>query len=343
VSRSVVTIYDLARELGLSSATVSRALQNSPLVKEETRDLVMAAAQRMGYRANRAARTLTTGQSRTVGMLVGDVVNAFYPELIDSVQVACDQKGYSLVLHSTREDTLREEHAFRLLLEKQVDGVIVCSPRSPAEALVRWGEALPVVLLNRVGPVGVGSVCVDHRKGGHMAASHVIARGARRLLYLGGPQTAEACRLREAGVAEAAASAGIEMATRYAQANPEAAQSIVQMLFACGNRPYDAIVAYDDVMAAGALRGLHESGVSVPGEVSVTGFDDVVLSRLVTPSLTTVKQPLDTIASLALDLLLDAIGGGTAGEHIELEPTLVVRQSAPPGRNSGPNATLQGN
>lgn len=341
-ARQSITIYDLAKELGLSSATVSRALQKSPLVKEETRGQVLAAAQRMGYRPNRLARSLKTGQTRTIGMLVGDLVNAYYPELTDSVQLACDQRGYSLVLNSTREDPLREEQAFRLLLEKQVDGAIICSPRSPDEVLTEWAAALPVVLLNRSGPAGIPSVCVDNRRGGYLAASHLIAGGARRLLYLGGPQTAEACRLREAGVIEAATAAGVEVTTRYAPAKPEAAKAIVQALFFEGNRPYDAIVAYDDVMAAGVIRGLNESGVSVPGEVGVTGFDDVVLSWLVTPSLTTVRQSLTTMASLALDLLLDAAQGASVTDHVQLEPELIVRQSAPPGLDLRPHSNPAG-
>jgi LacI family transcriptional regulator len=335
-ARQSITIYDLAKVLGLSAATVSRALQNSPLVKEETRSHVQEAARRLGYRPNSLARSLTTGRTRTIGMLVGDVVNAFYPELIDSVQLACDQRGYSLVLGSTREDPLREEQTFHLLLQQQVDGVIICSPRSPDDVLAEWARALPVILLNRTGPDGVPAVSVDNRKGGYMAASHLIARGARRLLYLGGPQTAEACRRREEGVQAAVSEAGAEIVCRYAPARPEAAQAIVQSLFADGARPFDAIAAYDDVMAAGVIRGLLEAGVQVPREVSVTGFDDVTLSRLVTPSLTTVRQPLSTMAALALDLLLSAIGGAQTGDRVQLEPALVVRQSAPPGRVPAP-------
>lgn len=331
VAERRVTIYDIARQLELSPATVSRALRNSPLIGPETRQRVQRFAREQGYRPNRLARGLTTGTTRSIGLIVGDVTNPFFSELVAAIQQVTEQHGYDLLLGNTREDPIHEERVISLFIEKQIDGLILASPRAGERELTAWGQRLPLVLVNRSVPGAAPSVSIDNGLGAQMATAHLLSSGRERLLYLGGPEVSEANRIRERAFRELIAQVpGASALYRNGSATSEAARSIVHSLFTGGEGRPNGIFAYDDLMAAGAIQALHSLGLQVPDDVAVTGFDDSSIARLISPTLTTVSQPLSTMAQVAVDLLLEQIGGAGSLQQVLIEPQLVIRRSAPP-------------
>lgn len=340
VNDKKITIYDIARELGLSAATVSRALQNSPLIGPETRQRVQTYAREQGYRPNRLARSLTTGRTRTIGLVVGDVTNPFFSDLVAAIQQITEQVGYDLLLGNTREDPAREERTVSLFIEKQVDGIVLASPRARDQQLIDWYQKLPIILINRAADGAVPSVSVDSAMGAEMATAHLLSTGRDHLLYLGGPDVSEANRKREDAFRSTVEQvAGARAVYRHGFATAESARNIVHSLYSSGSDRPNGIVAYDDLMAAGALQALHTLGLRVPEDVAVTGFDDCQIARLISPSLTTVSQPLGTMAQMTVDMLMEGIRGASRPQQVVVEPQLVVRRSAPPGllqRNNTP-------
>lgn len=326
-----VTIYTIAAELGLAPSTVSRALKGSERVRPATRQRVREAAEALGYQADHVARSLTTGSTRTLGVLVSGLTNPFMPEFVAALSEACDRLGYSLLLGDTREEAGKEERVFGLLFAHRVDGIIVCSPRMPEEQLVEWHDCrVPLVLVNRtISPTRIAAVTVDNAAGTRLLTNHLLASGCRQLLFLGGPRDSQACLQRAEGVRQAVDSSGLDATVEYLYASDNAwsARQLVQSYLDAGGE-VDGIIAFDDLMAAGALQGLHERGLNVPRDVALVGFDDVALASLVTPALSTVAQPLRDMAQMALDLMMEALAGGPP-RTVRVQPTLVVRQTAP--------------
>lgn len=324
------TIYDLAEALGLSAATVSRALNDSHLINEETRERVKAYAREHGYRPNRLARSLILGKTRTIGVIVGDVVNPFFSELIAALQLVAEKRGYDLLLGNTGEDPLREERTVSLFIEKQVDGLILAAPRAAERQLAEWQSRIPIVLMNRRTAAAIPSVSVDSARGAEMATMHLLASGRRKLLYLGGPELSEANKLREEVFRDTVKQVPQATAVyRNGPASADTARNIVEQLLLGEDGDIDGIVAYDDLMAAGALQAVHNANRRVPEDIAIVGFDDIQLARLVSPSLTTVSQPLADMAQMAIDLLLEAVRGTPPTAQMLVEPHLVVRRSAP--------------
>ena len=332
-----VTIYTIAERLGLAPSTVSRALKGSERVRAETRQRVREAAEELGYQTDYLARSLTTGSTQTLGVLVSGLTNPFMPELVAALSEACDRLGYSLLLGDTREEAGKEERVFDLLFAHRVDGIIVCSPRMPEEQLVTWHDrGIPMVLVNRiVSRAAISAVAVDNVAGTRLLTNHLLASGCRRLIFLGGPRDSQACQQRADGVRQALEAACLDATVEYLYASDNAwsARQMVQAYLDAGGE-VDGIIAFDDLMAAGALQGLHERGLSVPRDVAVVGFDDVALASLVTPALTTVAQPLRDMAQMALDLMVEELAGG-APRTVRVQPTLVVRQTAPSELRNG--------
>lgn len=337
-----VTIYTIAAELGLAPSTVSRALKGSDRVRPETRQRIRDAAEALGYEADHVARSLTTGSTRTLGVLVSGLTNPFMPEFVAALSEACDRLGYSLLLGDTREAAGREERVFGMLSAHRVDGIVVCSPRVREEHLMTWHDrGIPMVLVNRMlSSDAIPAVTVDNAAGTRLLTNHLLASGCRQLLFLGGPRESQACLQRAEGVRQAVQQSGLDASVEYlfASDNAWSARQMVQSYLG-GGHTVDGIIAFDDLMAAGALQGLHQRGYSVPQDVAVVGFDDVALASLVTPALTTVAQPLRDMAQMVLDLMMEAFAGGTP-RTVRVQPTLVVRQTAPSELRAGYRRSL---
>jgi LacI family transcriptional regulator len=305
-----VTSKDIARELAISQSTVSRALRGDPRVAAATIARVLEAAERMQYTPNLAARSLITRRTSTVGVVVSDITNPFYPELVDILHNEFALVGYRTILLNERTDAQLERYVADLVGGHAVDGLVYTSAILDAP-LVGAAERLPVVLLNRrSSTTTVDTVVCDNVAGGRLAAELLVERGHRRIAFVGGPANAATARDRETGFVAALEEAGVPLdprLRRVGQFSHESGYHWCLELLALDPRP-TAIFAANDVIAFGVLDAARRLGVRVPEELSVIGFDDIDMARWEGFALTTIKQPRPEMARAAAGLLLDRIG-----------------------------------
>ncbi|MBK5248415.1 MAG: LacI family DNA-binding transcriptional regulator [Actinomycetales bacterium] len=324
------TIHDVARAAGVSISTVSRALAGSAVVAPNTRDRVRRVSVELGYEPNRAARQLVTGQGQSIGLVVPDLENSFYSSVTKGMQNRVRTEGLTAVIADTDEDVSREREVLAQLAAV-VDRMILASPRSSDEDLLRLAERTSIVLVNRM--LGdIPAVVGDNADGMRQALSHLLALGHRRIAYAGGPATSWSDAVRRSGLATAAAGRDVEIvdlgAFRPGQAGGLAAADLA---LASGA---SAVLAFNDQLALGVLGRLAERGVDVPGRISVVGFDDVPVARLLAPALTTVAVPAQRMGAVAVELLLggrdgagrDGASGGGRGRSGGAGPADAARR-----------------
>lgn len=329
-----VTLADIAGACGVSRATVSLVLRNSPLVHADTRALVEAEMKRQNYVYNRAAANLRQGRSSSVALVINDLSNPFFAEFAAGVDEALGAVGYVTLLGSTSESTVRQQAVLATLMEHRPAGIIL----SPAEGsdgktLARAiGAGTPVLLFNRdMAGAGWDFLAMDNVAGARMATEHLIARGHRRIAFYGGYQGSSSCRQRRQGYAEAMAAAGIVPEPGWlvetAPTRLEAARQ-VGALFVRDPAP-TAALAYNDAVALGLMLGLTNCGRQAGRDFAVAGFDDIPEAAVSVPPLTTVATDPRALGRLAAQRLLARIGG-EAGEpaSIVAPVRLAVRQSS---------------
>ncbi len=334
VAKTTVTIADVAREAGVSTQTVSRVINNKGEISAETRRLVVDVIQRMGYRPSSVARSLVTRRTLSLGLIVPDITNPFFPEIARGAEDVALAAGYSLFLCNTTEQADREVAVLRLLEEKRVDGVVVCSARLPDDQLVPMlRRQRTVVLVNRIVPDGVvsGVVRVDDASGTRQAVRHLLGGGRVRLAMLAGPPTSWGGQERVRGFLEELQRGGVPLDPELIISCPPyldgGYQATKQVLALCGS--IEGLVCYNDLVAIGALQACHDLGVRVPEDVAIVGCDDILLAGLVTPPLTTIRVSKYEIGASAVRMLLSRIAGTQTAEEVILRPELVVRSSAP--------------
>jgi DNA-binding LacI/PurR family transcriptional regulator len=326
-----VTIRDVARHAQVSVSTVSRALSAPELVNRVTRQRVLAAATELGYSPNRAARSLITGRTCNVGIVVPDLGNPFFTSMLKTVQSRARQAGFAVFVADSDEDPAVEQELVRAMA-KQVDGILLCSPGIDDDAIVALAETKPLVLINRRVP-GISAALMDSAGGMRQLLEHLAALGHRRCAYLNGPPSSWSNRERRRGLRSAVRRTGIELVElgpfvpRY-----EGGLQAADLAVAAG---VTAVISYNDVMALGALARLRGRGIDVPTELSVTGFDDLVFAAISAPPLTTVAMPLESAGRVAVDLLLSRLEtDDPTPQYHELPTHLIVRSttSTPPPR-----------
>nr|WP_152992595.1 LacI family DNA-binding transcriptional regulator [Nonomuraea pusilla] len=315
-----VTIRDVARASGVHVSTVSRTFSAPHMVNAATRTRVLTVAEELGYRPNRAARALTTGRTHNLGLIVADIANPFFPPLIKAAHSAARQRDYHLFVADTDEEPAVEEELVQAF-SKQVDGLVLCSPRASNRALERLAERVPVVVVNRR-LRGAATVLMDVGHGARAAVEHLSELGHRKVALVAGPAGSwTSAEIRQA----AERVSGVELVVIGPNAPTErgglaAARSVRD----CGAT---GVLAYNDLVAIGLIEGLGNLGLAVPGDVSVVGIDDIVPGRLNRPKLTTVAMPAAAAGRLAVDLLIQEVTATTS-----LETHLVVRESTAPPR-----------
>ena len=327
-----VTIRDVADAAGVSIATASRALSGSRRVSPDLAARVLEAARALGYRHNVLARALRRGRTNTVGMIVPEIANPFFPAIVEAVERRLQETGRDLFLCDAQLDPEIERHRVLALVGRQVDGLII-APVSAVESRASLVEAvprIPVVQLDRyVADFEADWVGVDDEIGMRLVTEHVAAAGARRYVFVSSRPESSAARQRGAGLDAAAASAGLEVAVPHllgtfsAEWGKQAAAAILGM----DEKP-DAVICGNDEIAMGILSELRRNQVRIPEDVLVTGFDDVRFAALTDPPLTTVHQPRERMALECIRLLDARIADPTSEVlRIALAPTLVVRES----------------
>jgi DNA-binding LacI/PurR family transcriptional regulator len=325
------SIKDIARLARVSHPTVSRALQNSPLVNPRTAEMIRRIADESGYRASAVARGLVTRRTRTIGLVVTTVADPFTSEVVSGIEQTANDHGYSVFLADSNADPVREQKVVQAFAERRVDGIIVTSSRVGALYLPLLSEMMvPIVLVNDQHPGAfVHSVMISNLEGSRAAAAHLVALGHRRIAYIGDQFGYQSDAERYAGYREALSAAGIPHLPDlevYGNGKPEAAMRAMDSLLALADPP-TAVCCYNDMSALGAMRSIHVHGLRVPDDISVTGFDDLFLASYTQPPLTTVRQPMRRMGQLAMENLFKLMSGQESAARITVEAELIVRES----------------
>ena len=279
-----ISIKDIARAAGISHSTVSRALNDSPLVNAETKARVRRLAQELGYSPDAAARSLVSGRTRTVGVVVTTIADPFVAEVVEGIERTAYAHGYSLILAASNDEPAREIAAVEMLRSKRVDSVIVTSSRVGVLHQERLRSAgVPVILLNSHSQQQMPnaySVRVDDAHGGRLATVHLIESGHRRIAHVTGPAGHSPSSDRLDGYRRALAHAGIDYDPAYVMGGTgrlEGGRAALEALLALRERP-TAVFCYNDMTAIGLLSAARDAGVAVPRDLAVVGFDDIPLA-----------------------------------------------------------------
>jgi DNA-binding LacI/PurR family transcriptional regulator len=323
-------LQDVAAEAGVSTASASLVLRGAPGPGEATRERVVSAAARLGYRPDRAASLLARRRSRLIGVLM-DVRSSFHAQLVEEVHEAAAEHGYDLVL-STITRTRDEGRAVETLLDSRCEALILLGPEAPAARLSALDRQLPVVAIGRSVPsAGVDVVRAADDQGVALAIDHLVGLGHRRITYVdGGSGAISAGRRRGYQLAMRRHRLGGHLDVMGGDHGEESGARAARALLT-SDLPPTAVVAYNDRSAVGVLDTLLRSGVDVPGAVSVVGYDDSPLSRLAHIDLTTVSQDSEQLMRHAVAAVVERLDGGrTEHREVVVAPRLVVRGTSGP-------------
>lgn len=326
------TIRDLAERAGVSASTISRAFSRPEKVDEATRDRILALAEEIGYVPSRAARTLKTGRTGALGIVVPDLSNPFFSDVVRGVQHRARDFGYSVLLADSDEDPATEVELVRTLA-RNVDALVLCSPRMSDAELAGTAGLPPVVLVNReaTDPATgvVPPVTIDNAGGVRQAVEHLRVLGHQEIGLVAATGTSRSNAERRAAFGTATHEAGLSGVEIGAFApTVEGGAAAADATVRSG---VTAVLVYNDIMAVGLLARLARQGIAVPGGLSVVGFDDIAMAALFSPALTSVAIPLRRAGAVAVDRLHAHL----AGEHPDTPPEdlpthLVVRESTGP-------------
>ncbi|MDI3517424.1 MAG: hypothetical protein PWP37_281 [Thermotogota bacterium] len=322
------TLREIAEMLGLSISTVSRALNGDPRVNKETAEMVVRKARELGYIPNAIAKSLKTKATRMIGVIIPDVGSSIFPEYARGVLDACRKFGYQAVMINSDMNRRMELSAVRSLTSLQVDGIVMTGTKLTKRELVQFkSNGLPFVVARRETRIkGIPFIDVDNIFGGYLAGKHLIETlGRSRLAFIGSRFSGEPARRRLKGFLKALDEHKmVPVAIVREEASFNGGYRAAQIL----HKRVDAIFAYNDIMAIGALMFFQEMGTKIPEEVAIVGFDDIPFSSLPIVNLTTVHQPVYQIGEKAVEVLTKLINGEDIEYRTWLKPWLVRRSTA---------------
>lgn len=331
-----VTIRDVAKVANVSTATVSHVLNNTRFVAQKTKTMVQDAVKQTGYQPNMAARRLRGGDSGILGMLVPNSSNPFFAETVKAFEAYCAGQGYSVLLVNCDRGDAQQKESVRTLSAHGVDGiaVLLTNPQIEYIRLIMKESSAPVLSLD----IRLSQNCLvvkdNSTKGGEMAARHIWDTGRRNIAILAGPEHHQRMHERLAGVQNFLRSKAAPVPQDRIVNGPlnfEGGAAAAQQLFEAtipSNRP-DALICFNDAMAIGALKSIHDLDVKVPQDVSVIGYDNIALGNYTIPGLTTVSQDGSRLGRRAAEALIRRIqNNNTSESEIIIEPKLIVRESA---------------
>jgi DNA-binding LacI/PurR family transcriptional regulator len=333
-----MTLEDVARRAKVSTATVSRVLNNVGQVKDTTVERVMQAVEDLKYYPNLNARMLAGGPNRTLGMIVSNLENPFFLDIFRTLEADAHRRGYDVLVANTDYRPQQLVSSVKMMLGRGVSGLaVVVSENKPSLIRELSGSNLPVVFYDvGAAKANITNIKVDYRMGMQRIVEYLYGLGHRRMAFIGHHTTLEPLGDRKATFLEVAAEYAprLKVMTVASADGPFGGQNGAREILTSGFRP-TAVVCVNDFMALGVLREMHERRIKVPEEVSVTGFDDIGLAEYVSPALTTAHIPREEIGHLIGEALIPGPHGRREGKEIRIETTLVVREStAPASTNS---------
>ena len=327
-----LNIGEIARKAHVSTATVSRTLNQSGTVRPETARKVWRVAARLNYYPNSHARALVSGRSRLLGLIVSDITNPFFPELVHSFEALATQHQYDLILTSTGYQTARMTGCVRRMLERKVDGVAIMTSEMDLRLikdLARRGVPLVFMDVGRVGP-RMSHVLIDYAHGIRQSVDHLVALGHKRLGFITGPLDLQSARTRRQAFLDGMRAHRIKpdpKLIREGTHTAEGGQHAMAALLRVARRP-TAVVCSNDWTAIGALHAIDAARLRVPADVSVVGFDDIPLARYTRPPLTSVRMSAGDVGATAFDALFRLVGGERLeGDVYQVPTNLVIRAS----------------
>jgi LacI family transcriptional regulator len=331
---STPTIIDVAKLAGVSSTTVSHFINSTRYVSDELRERVEKAIAELSYRPNSLARGLRRGESKTIGLIVPDNSNPFFAEILRSIENIGYSNGYSVILCNSDGDIEKEITYTELLFTKQVDGIVFITTNNSCEHLQQLIDAgIPIIVIDRDIPLkGTDVLLVDNFQGGYEATRYLIELGHTRIACITGPSRLTPSADRVNGYKKALVEAGIAENPGWIVVGDfqfQGGEIGIEQILHLDPRP-TAVFACNDMMALGVLRGLRKARLSVPRDISLIGFDDIAMTSVVSPALTTIAQPIQRISELAFELLINRIQkkeGETEEKRIVLPTQIVIRES----------------
>lgn len=328
----MATIKDVAKEAGVSVATVSRVINKSPKASQSSIDAVTQAMSKLGYRPNAAARALVSQSTNTIGVLVSDVSDPFFGTLVKSVDTVARENGKHILIGNGYHKAADERRALELLVNSRCDALVIHAKGLSDEELISYAnEVKGMVLINRHIPeLAERCISLDNRKGAFLATEYLIRHGHSKIACISSSHDIEDTDERLQGYQAALKEYGIELSKsyiEYGEPNSDGGEVAMTNLLT-KSLEITGVVAYNDYMAAGALATLDQNGIEVPQQVSMVGFDDGLIARFVHPGLTTIRYPIEMMAERATRLALAlSRDEKVEDETIIFSPTLVRRDS----------------
>lgn len=324
-------ILDVAERAGVSRSTVSRVLNNNGRVDPETKQKVLAAMKELNYQPSQVARNLRRKETNLIAVLIPCISNPFFGSLVQGIEEVAVRKGYHVILCNMGEDPVRQMEYLRMLERKQVDGVILTALRNPLEEVKSYLQYGPIVLASEyVEDDSLPAVIIDNIKAAEHAAEHLILKGHKRIGFINGPEHIVLCRDRQKGYVQTLEKYEIPVSydlIMYSDFTIEGGFQCAKQLLALKEKP-SAIFAANDEMAVGVIQAVQEQGLRVPQDVAVVGFDNVQVSRVVQPNLTTIDQPIVQMGVQSMELLMSYLEGDVLEDkRIVLEVNLCIRES----------------
>lgn len=331
--RSRATIDDVAHKAGVSTATVSRVINNTGTVSKKTREIVLTAIQELNYRPQSAAQILAGKKTNTIGLLLQRIGGEFFSTLLRGIERCASENGYNLLIYSTQDPPYNHSLLPIPVGEQNADGLLVYVNSLNPNELQRFSQiGFPVVLIHQTPPKGlpIPSVTIENKTGARRIVDHLIeVHNYRRIAYLAGRIDQEDTYWREIGYRESLDAHGIPIDPELIASGDfdrQQAKLTVESWLASG-AVIDAVFAADDEMAIGVLAAFEHAGIHVPDDIALVGFDDIYLSQYLSPPLTTVRAPTEQVGREAIQLLIQKIQGQHTDNVVLLPTELVIRQS----------------
>jgi DNA-binding LacI/PurR family transcriptional regulator len=331
-----VTARDVAKTLGISTMTVSRALNNKPNVSKSTKQKVIETSHRLGYFPNHIAKSLVLRRTDTIGVVVPEITHSFFPGIVSGIEEICYEKGYHLILAHSAEDSHREQDAIYTLTSKQVDGLLISTAQTVEDytvyqQIIRRG--LPLVFYDRcVKGIGASCVSIDDEESARLVTEHLLQHGYYPIAHISGPPRVLIGKMRLEGFKKALNEYKVAISEELiieAGLQEEDGYRAMQKIFALPESSWPrAVVAVNDPAAFGAMKSIYEKGLRIPEDMAIVGFSDDIRAQLMPSPLTTIRQNAYEVGKRAVDKLIGVIKGeNVAIEDIIVKGELIIRKS----------------